>query len=151
MLDKIAPFVEAAQIPFAKYYGSMRNDARDASLRSLASGNTLVLLCSLKCGALGLNLVAASRVILVDPWWNPQISEQAIDRVHRIGQRHPVVDVYEFCTTMSVEERIFELQEKKRKLAKSIFDGGKLRGYANNKLTVQDLLSLLHYDAEDEP
>jgi SNF2 family DNA or RNA helicase len=150
MLDKIAPFLKAADIPVSKYYGSMRNEAREASLRSLASGNTMVLLCSLKCGALGLNLVAASRVVLLDPWWNPQISEQAIDRVRRLGQLAPVVDVFEFCVRASVEERIFTLQEKKRKLAQTTLDGGKPRAYANNKLTLTDLMFLFNRQAEEQ-
>jgi len=70
----------------------------------------------MKAGGLGLNLVAASHVFLLDPWWNPATEEQAIDRVHRIGQKRPVI-VTRFVVKGTVEERILELQEKKKMLA----------------------------------
>ena len=72
MLDKIEPFLVRAGIGFARYDGSMRNDRREASLDRLRnSGSTRVLLCSLRAGALGLNLTAASRVVILEPFWNP--------------------------------------------------------------------------------
>jgi SNF2 family DNA or RNA helicase len=74
-----------------------------------------IFLISMKAGGLGLNLVSASRVFLLDPWWNPSAEEQAIDRVHRLGQTRPVF-VTRFVIEGSIEERILELQEKKRKL-----------------------------------
>jgi len=146
MLEQIAPFLKAENIPFEKYYGSMPNPKREASLHALRSDpSVMVLLCSLKCGALGLNLVAANRVILVDPWWNPQVSEQAIDRVHRIGQARDV-DVYELTIKATVEERIMQLQEKKRQLAKAALEGSKVKV---NKLNLQDMLYLFRRQAEE--
>lgn len=72
MLDKIEPFLKRAGIGFARYDGSMRNDHREASLNKLRnSSGTRVLLCSLRAGALGLNLTAASRVVILEPFWNP--------------------------------------------------------------------------------
>ena len=72
MLDKIEPFLKRAGIGFARYDGSMRNDFREASLNKLRHNQgTRVLLCSLRAGALGLNLTAASRVVILEPFWNP--------------------------------------------------------------------------------
>lgn len=72
MLDKIEPFLNRAGIGYARYDGSMRNDHREASLNKLRSNSgTRVLLCSLRAGALGLNLTAASRVVILEPFWNP--------------------------------------------------------------------------------
>lgn len=72
MLDKIEPFLKRANIGFARYDGGMRNDQREASLNKLRNNSaTRVLLCSLRAGALGLNLTAASRVVILEPFWNP--------------------------------------------------------------------------------
>jgi SNF2 family DNA or RNA helicase len=79
-------------------------------------------LISLKAGGLGLNLTAADYVFILDPWWNPAVEAQAIDRAHRIGQDKKVF-AYRFVSENSIEERIAELQESKRKLADSIVAG----------------------------
>ncbi|KAK6433573.1 hypothetical protein LTR95_010249 [Oleoguttula sp. CCFEE 5521] len=144
MLDLIEPHMKHASIKFVRYDGSMRPDAREASLNSLKTDpKTRVLLCSLKCGSLGLNLTAASRVIIVEPFWNPFVEEQAIDRVHRLNQ---TVDVKVFRLTVlnTVEVRILALQEKKRELAAAALEGGKTVG----KLSMQDIMSLFRRDAE---
>lgn len=121
--DVIEPFLVRENIRYVKYDGSMPIKRRDAALATLRTDpDTTVLLCSLKCGALGLNLTCANRVVLLDPWWNPMISEQAIDRVHRIGQTVDV-DVYEFSVNDSVEKKIMLLQDQKRKLANSVVNG----------------------------
>lgn len=74
MLDLVEPFLRAEGVGYAKYYGSMPNKVREASLNALKTDSRCqVLLCSLKAGALGLNLTAASRVIMLDVWWNPAI------------------------------------------------------------------------------
>ncbi len=80
---------------------------------------TCVFLLSLRAGGLGLNLTAASYVILFDPWWNPAIEAQAIDRTHRIGQTRTVI-AYRLLTEGTVEERIWELQQRKSALAKDL-------------------------------
>ncbi|PPJ58273.1 hypothetical protein CBER1_07303 [Cercospora berteroae] len=144
MLDLIEPHLKHAGIDFVRYDGSMRPDAREQSLNSLRNNKrTRVLLCSLKCGSLGLNLTAASRVVIVEPFWNPFVEEQAIDRVHRLNQ---TVDVKVFRLTIrdSVEEKIIELQEKKRELAKAAIEGGKGMG----NLSMKDILGLFKHDAD---
>nr|GEX03070.1 putative SWI/SNF-related matrix-associated actin-dependent regulator of chromatin subfamily A member 3-like 1 [Tanacetum cinerariifolium] len=79
-----------------------------------------VLLASLKASGTGINLTAASRVYLMEPWWNPAVEEQAMDRVHRIGQTEDV-KVVKMVARDSIDERILLLQEKKQKLAKEAF------------------------------
>jgi SNF2 family DNA or RNA helicase len=87
-----------------------------------------LFLISLKAGGLGLNLTAAEYVFLLDPWWNPAVEAQAIDRTHRIGQTNPVF-AYRLIVKDTVEEKVLELQKTKRELADAILgeDRGVLR------------------------
>lgn len=78
-----------------------------------------VFLISLKAGGLGLNLTAADYVFILDPWWNPAVEAQAIDRAHRMGQKN-TVHTYKFITKNSVEEKILKLQKHKRALANDL-------------------------------
>jgi SNF2 family DNA or RNA helicase len=98
-----------------------------------------LFLISLKAGGLGLNLTAAEYVFLLDPWWNPAVEAQAIDRTHRIGQTRPVF-AYRLIVRGTIEEKVLELQESKRDLARSIIteDNSLIR-----KLTREDLALLL--------
>ena len=106
MLDLVERPLRAAGLHFVRLDGSMALPAREAALRSLASDDgTRIMLLSLKSGGVGLNLVAAQTVYLLDPWWNPAVEEQAINRIHRIGQRYPV-RVKHFMMSDSVEVRI---------------------------------------------
>lgn len=146
MLDLIEPFLTRDRLRFARYDGSMRNDAREASLERLRNDpKTRILLCSLKCGSLGLNLTAASRVVILEPFWNPFVEEQAIDRVHRLNQTRDVV-VYKLTVKDTVEARILDLQEKKRALAEAAIEGKQAAG----KLSMKDILKLFRRDAEHE-
>ena len=145
MLDLIEPFLKNANLLFTRYDGSMRNDAREASLEKLRHDpRCRILLCSLKCGSLGLNLTAASRVVILEPFWNPFVEEQAIDRVHRLNQTVDVV-VYKLTIKDTVEARILELQEKKRALANAAIEGK-----AVAKLSMKDILNLFKRDAEHD-
>jgi SNF2 family DNA or RNA helicase len=96
-----------------------------------------VFLLSLKAGGVGLNLTAADHVILLDPWWNPAVEDQAADRAHRIGQDKPVL-VLRLVAENTVEERLLALQDKKRSLAEAAL------GEADRaaQVTKEDLLSL---------
>ncbi|KAL1594477.1 hypothetical protein SLS60_010237 [Paraconiothyrium brasiliense] len=144
MLDLIEPFLRRGGYNFTRYDGKMRNDLREASLAKLRNDKRCrVLICSLKCGSLGLNLTAASRVVIMEPFWNPFVEEQAIDRVHRLNQTVDVT-VYRLSIHNSVEERILALQEAKRKLAQAAIEGGKAVG----KLSMHDILALFKRDAE---
>ena len=98
-----------------------------------------LFLISIKAGGTGLNLTAAGYVFLLDPWWNPAVEAQAIDRAHRIGQTQPVF-AYRLIARDTVEEKILKLQSSKRKLADAILEGdGQLLG----ELTAEDLQMLL--------
>ena len=101
-----------------------------------------VFLMSLKAGGLGLNLTEASAVVLVDPWWNPAVEEQAVNRVHRLGQRRDV-EVVRLVVRDSVERGILALQDKKRALADAAVGGLGGAAAANaNKLKLEDLKQL---------
>ncbi|KAL9608884.1 MAG: hypothetical protein Q9167_006304 [Letrouitia subvulpina] len=160
MLNLIEPFLIRDNLTFTRYDGSMRNDQREASLERLRNDKkTRILLCSLKCGSLGLNLTAASRVVILEPFWNPYktikntnprvimkfVEEQAIDRVHRLNQTVDVT-IYKLTIANTVEARILELQEKKRALAAQAIEGGAKA--AVGKLSMQEMLALFRHDAE---
>ena len=144
MLDLIEPFLKQDGLVYTRYDGEMRNDLREASLERLRNNpKTRILLCSLRAGSLGLNLTAASRVVILEPFWNPFVEEQAIDRVHRLNQTQDVI-VYKMTVKDTVEARILELQERKRELANATIEGKS----AAAKLTLQDMLKLFRHDAE---
>jgi SNF2 family DNA or RNA helicase len=94
-----------------------------------------LFLVSLKAGGLGLNLTAAEYVFLLDPWWNPAVEAQAVDRTHRIGQTRPVF-AYRLVARGTVEEKVLALQATKRALADAIVraDEGVLRGLRREDL-----------------
>lgn len=108
-------------VPFVSLTGSTRQ--REAVVRSFQEDPEVrVFLVSLKAGGTGLNLTAAEVVYLIDPWWNPAVENQAIDRVHRIGQDRNVV-AYRLVTPNTVEEKVLALQAAKNSLADSLLDG----------------------------
>jgi superfamily II DNA or RNA helicase len=100
--------------------GSTKDRDRQAEVeRFMSADGPPVFLCSLKAGGVGLTLTAADYVILYDPWWNPAVERQAIDRTHRIGQTRPVT-AYRMVTAGSVEEKIRALAERKSALSRSV-------------------------------
>jgi superfamily II DNA or RNA helicase len=111
-------YLEQRNIPFEYLDGQTRN--RKERIEHFQSDPTCgVFLISLKAGGLGLNLTAADYVFLLDPWWNPAVEMQAIDRAHRIGQLRQVF-AYRLICRNTVEEKIAELQVKKKELADAI-------------------------------
>jgi len=115
-LDIIQPRLEEAGYGIARIDGSMPALARDESLRKLdRDPKTTIMLASLGVCAVGLNLVAANTVVLCDSWWAPAIEDQAVDRVHRLGQTRPTT-VWRLVMEGSVEERTLEVQKEKRTL-----------------------------------
>ncbi len=102
---------------FTRIDGSMSVAQRDAAIDALENDpKVTILLASLHVGAVGLNLVAANQVILADSWWAPAIEDQAVDRVHRLGQKKPTT-VFRLVMEGSIEESVLQIQEEKRKLA----------------------------------
>ena len=107
-------------IPCFYLDGKTRN--RDAVIRQFKSfEGPCPFFISLKTGGTGLNLSEANYVFLLDPWWNPAVENQAIDRVHRIGQQQPVF-VYRFITKNSIEEKVRELKEVKKQIESTVID-----------------------------
>lgn len=114
LLDLLQSELKQKHLPFVRLDGSMNHDARVNAQQSFAGHTHIqVMLCSLKAAGTGLNLTAADHVLLIDPWWNPAVEDQAIDRLHRLGQRRDV-RALRFVAERTVEERILEVQKQKR-------------------------------------
>lgn len=122
--------------------GSASSKKRMEMVSKFNEDDTKVFLIMLKAGGTGLNLTSASVVMHLDLWWNPQVENQATDRAHRIGQKN-TVEVVKFITKGTIEERILELQQKKKKLADSIIDGEAKDKNIINKLSEEDIKKLL--------
>lgn len=138
MLDLVEMALKQSGLEYRKLDGTMTLSARDKAVREFNTDpEVAVMLMSLKAGNLGLNMVAASLVILLDLWWNPTTEDQAIDRAHRIGQTRPVT-VARLTIRDTVEDRILALQDEKRKMVASAF-GEDPSGGTGSRLTVEDL------------
>jgi superfamily II DNA or RNA helicase len=103
--------------------GATSKSAREKAVEAFQSGTGDFFVISLKAGGMGLNLTAANYVILLDPWWNPAVENQATDRAHRIGQRLPVT-VYRLIAQDTIEEKVVRLHEKKTALAEDVLADG---------------------------
>ncbi|KAK7412300.1 hypothetical protein VNO78_03753 [Psophocarpus tetragonolobus] len=138
MLDLLEACLKNSSIQYRRLDGTMSVTARDKAVKDF---NTLpevsVMIMSLKAASLGLNMVAACHVLMLDLWWNPTTEDQAIDRAHRIGQTRPVT-VLRLTVRDTVEDRILALQQKKRKMVASAF-GEDGTGGRQSRLTVDDL------------
>lgn len=136
LLDRVERELEGAGIRWTRLDGSTEDRASVVAEFQSEDGPPVMLL-SLKAGGTGLNLTAADHVFLLDPWWNPAAEDQAADRAHRIGQLRSVL-VHRLIAKDTVEERILELQGRKRALAAVALD----EGAAAAQLTREDLLLL---------
>jgi SNF2 family DNA or RNA helicase len=119
MLHLIERDLTEAGIAYLSLTGQTRN--RASVLDAFAKGDAQVFLLSLKAGGVGLTLTEADTVILYDPWWNPAVERQAMDRAHRIGQSKPVF-VHRLVAAGTVEERILDMQQRKQALADALFE-----------------------------
>ncbi|KAF9623988.1 hypothetical protein IFM89_007686 [Coptis chinensis] len=138
MLDLVETSLNHSCIQYRRFDGTMSLASRDKAVKDFNNDpEVTVMLMSLKAGNLGLNMVAACRVILLDLWWNPTTEDQAVDRAHRIGQTRPVT-VSRLTIKDTVEDRILSLQEEKRKMVASAFGEDQTGGSAT-RLTVEDL------------
>ncbi|XAR59134.1 DNA helicase [Bertholletia excelsa] len=138
MLDLLETCLKKSSIQYRRLDGTMPVVARDKAVKDF---NTLpevsVMIMSLKAASLGLNMVAACHVLLLDLWWNPTTEDQAVDRAHRIGQTRPVT-VLRLTVKDTVEDRILALQQKKREMVASAF-GEDENGGGQSRLTIEDL------------
>jgi SNF2 family DNA or RNA helicase len=137
MLALVEARFKAAKIGYELLTGETRD--RKSAIEAFQNGKSAVFLISLKAGGVGLNLTAADTVIIYDPWWNPAVEAQAVDRAHRIGQDKKVF-VYRLVTAGTIEEKIGELKARKQALADSLFDR---EGNIGKALTEEDVAALL--------
>ncbi|HQW93844.1 MAG TPA: DEAD/DEAH box helicase, partial [Ferruginibacter sp.] len=120
MLALIKKKLVEDNIPFEYFDGSTSAPDREKAIQNFQNNDECrVFLISLKAGGVGLNLTAADYVYIVDPWWNPAVEQQAIDRTHRIGQTKNIF-AYRMICVDTIEDKILELQERKRKLASEL-------------------------------
>lgn len=133
MLDLIADELDKSDVHFVELRGDTKD--RATPIAKFQNGEVPVFLISLKAGGTGLNLTAADTVIHYDPWWNPAVEEQATDRAHRIGQTKNVF-VYKLIAQGTIEQRLLDLQDRKRDLANSILDetGGHTMNFSEQDL-----------------
>jgi len=117
MLNLIEERLVAQNISWLRISGDTID--RDTPVRRFQAGEIPLFLISLKAGGTGLNLTAADTVILYDPWWNPAVENQAIDRAHRIGQDKAVI-VYKLVASGTIEEKMLEMQVRKGEIARGI-------------------------------
>jgi non-specific serine/threonine protein kinase len=120
MLALIKKKLVKDNIPFEYFDGSTSAPDREKAIQNFQNNDECrVFLISLKAGGVGLNLTAADYVYIVDPWWNPAVEQQAIDRTHRIGQTKNIF-AYRMICVDTIEDKILDLQERKRKLASEL-------------------------------
>lgn len=138
MLSIIADELREKRIPYFYLVGATKPEERKKYVKEFNQGEVKVFLISLKAGGTGLNLTGADTVIHFDPWWNPAVEEQATDRAYRIGQKRKV-QVIKYVMKDSIEEKIYELQKRKKILSDSVIEADEL--FVNN-LTKEELLEL---------
>lgn len=120
MLALIRGKLDELGVKYEYFDGSTSAPDREKAIQSFQNDDTVrVFLISLKAGGVGLNLTAADYVYIVDPWWNPAVEQQAIDRTHRIGQTKNIF-AYRMICRDTIEDKILQLQDKKRALAKDL-------------------------------
>ncbi len=136
-LRRIRAVLERRGMEVAYLDGSTRD--RESVIESFRSGTRKIFLISLKAGGTGLTLTEADYVYVMDPWWNPAAEAQAVDRAHRIGQTKKV-NVYRLAAMGTIEQKVLELQDRKRQLVSAVVDGG---GAGSGVVSAEDLRGLL--------
>lgn len=129
--------------------GSVGAKKRNELVEKFNNDDTNCFLITIKSGGTGLNLTSADVVIHLDLWWNPQVENQATDRAHRIGQKN-TVEVIKLICKGTIEEKILELQNKKKLLADTLIEGEDRDKNIISKLSADDIKDLLSTDNEEE-
>ena len=135
-LDLMGKAISERHWKYSRIDGSQSIKKRQVQVNDFQEGRCPLFLISLKAGGFGLNLTAASYVFVMDPWWNPAVEAQAIDRAHRIGQKN-ILTVYRPIIKNSVEEKVLELQKIKRELFLDLLPEGDERVFTG-KLSMKD-------------
>jgi superfamily II DNA or RNA helicase len=149
LLKRLEPLLVERGWAYLYLDGSTR-DRQDLVERFNAPDGPPLFLVSLKAGGSGLNLVGADHVIHLDPWWNPAVEDQATDRAHRIGQTRPVV-AYKLVARNTVEEKILELQSRKRDLFDATVDAGRLSVAELTRADLEAVFAPGNDELEDRP
>jgi len=139
MLNIMEAEIKKRKYKYTKLTGATRK--REEAIEKFTKGDASIFLISLKAGGVGLNLVEADTVIHYDPWWNPAVENQATDRAYRIGQDKPVF-VYKLIAENSIEEKIIQLQERKKNLQAGIYKGNKKKQESFDGNELVELLSI---------
>lgn len=142
MLEIIRNYLDREEITYFYLDGSTKTEERGQMVLAFNRGEGDVFLISLKAGGTGLNLTGADMVIHYDPWWNPAVEEQATDRAYRIGQKNSV-QVIKLITKGTIEEKIYELQQKKKAVIDSVIKPGETM---LSKMTAQEVRELFSMD-----
>lgn len=121
VLKNISAHLDKKKIDHMYFDGQTKMEERSRMVKEFNDGRGKVFLISLKAGGTGINLTGADIVIHFDPWWNPAVEEQASDRAHRIGQKK-TVEVIKLITRGTIEEKIYEIQEKKKKIINDVMN-----------------------------
>jgi len=137
-LDIIRPALDTMGITYQYLDGSTPRQERIDAIEAFQDGQSDLFLISLKAGGLGLNLTRADFVIILDPWWNPAVEDQASDRAHRIGQTKPVT-IYRLISQNTIESKIIALHQDKRDLAEQILAGAD----TPTTISAEELLKLI--------
>ena len=135
---EVKKFLDSKGIDYRYLDGATPLKQRQQEVDAFQAGRGDLFLISLKAGGLGLNLTAADYVIHMDPWWNPAVEDQASDRAHRIGQKHPVT-IYRLITKHTIEEKIVKLHSEKRDLANSLLADTE----TSRRISAKELLNLI--------
>jgi len=138
-LGRIRTRLADAEIPYAYLDGRTRN--RDRVIQRFRDKAAAVFLISLKAGGFGLNLAEADYCFVLDPWWNPAIEAQAVDRTHRIGQTKTVM-VYRLVAKDTIEQKVMNLKERKEELFDSVVGSEALAGAVLTAEEIRGLLSV---------
>ncbi|KAM0263121.1 hypothetical protein ACHAPA_008954 [Fusarium lateritium] len=142
-LNIVEAQLKAEKMGYTRLDGSMKADKRDKAIEALDNDpETRIMLASLSVCSVGLNLVAADTVILSDSWWAPAIEDQAVDRVHRLGQTRETT-IFRLVMEGSVEERVLDVQGKKRELVTKAFREKNARNKKRENTRAADISKLL--------
>ena len=144
-LEIVKDELDKQQISYYVIDGSVSAKTRMELVDKFNKDETNVFLITIKSGGTGLNLTSADVVIHLDLWWNPQVENQATDRTHRLGQTKNV-EVIKLITKGTIEERILELQNKKRKLSNDLIEKNGVDNFEVSSLTEKDIKKLLEID-----
>lgn len=150
LFDLLKLVLHYQKIPFLRYDGTMNMESKNTVIKEFYKSDTRVLLLSLRSGNAGLTLTCANHIIIMDPFWNPYVEDQAMGRAHRIGQEREV-HVHRVLIEGTVESRIMELQEHKKELIGEALDESKMKSISQLDRRELGFLFGLNGLTEDRP